>query len=299
MARRGNYKFLDKFSWYLPGLGGMLALLAFLLLGAAIGAILTLILGAVAGQEAIAEYGTLISYPVMFVPPMVWAAVKSSTAAMNTGGYKLDSNNFAPAGAALCVLFAAAGTIATGFWTEFISQFLPPMPSALEEVMANLTKGNIWLNLLCVSIFAPVCEEWLCRGMLLRGFLARSMKPWLAILISALFFALIHFNPWQALPAFLLGCLFGYVYYKTGSLKLTMFMHCLNNTVAVAVSRVDGWEEMNSWKDVIPAQPYYILLAASVLLTILVVMAFGKIRLNRPVGNMDPVPSLFESDEIR
>lgn len=298
MRRRGNYKFLEKYSWYKPGLGGMLALLAWMLLGAAIGAILTIILGAVCGPDSILEYGTLISYPIMFVPPMLWAAVKSSTAAMNTDGLKLDSNNFSPLGAAVCALLATAATLAMGFWGDALAALLPPMPEALAEAMASLTRGNIWINLLCVSVMAPLCEEWLCRGMILRGLLANKMKPALAIVISALFFALIHLNPWQAVPAFLLGCMFGYVYYKTGSLKLTMLMHCVNNTLAVAVGRVDEWADMNSWKDVIPTQPYYILLAASVILTILIIMAFRKVRLLHPEGNMDPVPSIFESNEV-
>ena len=61
MKQRGNYKFLQKFSWYTPGIGGMFALLAWMLLGAAIGAILTLIVGSALGQDAVAKYGTLIS----------------------------------------------------------------------------------------------------------------------------------------------------------------------------------------------------------------------------------------------
>ena len=39
MRKRGNYKFLDKFSWYIPGVGGMFGLLAWLLVGALLGGI--------------------------------------------------------------------------------------------------------------------------------------------------------------------------------------------------------------------------------------------------------------------
>ena len=298
MTRRGNFKFLGKYSWYTPGIGGMFALLAWLLLGAAIGGLLVVILTLAAGQDAAMEYGNLLSYPVMFVPPMVWAAYKSSTAAMTQTGVKLDSNHFSPLGGFLCAILAAIVTIAAAFWVEAIGLLLPDMPEALEEMMKSLTTGNLLVNLLCVSILAPLCEEWLCRGMVLRGLLARGQKPWLAIVISALFFAVIHMNPWQAVPAFILGLIFGYVYYKTGSLKLTMLMHCVNNTVAVLITRVPGWEEAESWKDVIPATPYAILLAASVIVTVLAIIAFSHIRLERRSGNMDPVPSLFGSDEI-
>ena len=298
MRHRGNYKFLDKYSWYVPGVGGMLALLAWLLLGAALGAIVTAVVVLTAGQEAASSYGTVISYPIMFIPPMIWASVKSANASMNTDGLKLDNNHFSPLGGAICALLAAAGTIAMAFWAEAIGTLLPPMPPAIAEVMKSMTNGNIWLNLLAVSIMAPLFEEWLCRGMVLRGLLGNKMKPALAIVISALFFAFIHLNPWQAVPAFLLGCLFGYVYYKTGSLKLTMLMHCVNNTFAVALSRVPGWEDVESWADVMPAGSYYIMIAASVLLTALVVLAFRKVRLLKAEGNMDTVPSLFSADEV-
>jgi hypothetical protein len=298
MKKRGNYKFLGKFSWHVPGVGGMFGLLAWLLLGGVLGGLCTILLGAFAGPDAIMEYGTLLSYPIMFVPPMLYAAVKSNMASMSQWGYKLDSNNFAPVGGPMCALLAAVGTLALGFCSDALAPLLPPMPDSFKEIMASMTNGNIWINLLCVSIMAPICEEWLCRGMILRGLLAKGSKPAVAILVSALFFAVIHLNPWQAVPAFLLGCLFGYVYYKTGSLKLTMLMHCVNNTFAIICSRIPGWEEMESWKDVLPVQTYWILVAATVLLTLLVVMAFSKVSKVRAAGNCDPVPPLFESDEI-
>ena len=298
MRHRGNYKFLGKFSWYVPGVGGMFVLLAWLLVGALIGSVLTVILGAVAGHDAMLEYGNLLSYPTMFVPPMLYAAVKSNNASMSQAGVKLDSNNYKPLGGLLCAILAAAGTFAVGFWADAISSFLPPMPDFLKEAMATLTNGNLFVNILCVSILAPLCEEWLCRGMILRGLLARRMKPALAIIVSALFFAFIHLNPWQAIPAFIIGCLMGYVYFKTGSLKLTMLMHCVNNTFALICSRIPGWEEMESWRDVVPAQEYWILVAACVILTALVALAFRRVALLRPEGNMDPVPSIFESNEV-
>ena len=77
----------------------------------------------------------------------------------------------------------------------------------------------------------------------------RGMNPALAIAISAIFFATIHGNLWQGISAFILGSFFGYVYYKTGSLKLTMLMHCVNNTVSVLSSKLPAFENVTA-KDV-------------------------------------------------
>ena len=296
MKRRGNYNFLEHFTYYLPGIGGMFALLAWLLVGAILGGLLVLPLGVFLGKGAITEYSTLISYPVMFIPPMIFASTRSNTRSMNSCGRKLDSSHFSPLNAAVCVLLALVGTLAIGFWSDGLIALLPPMPDSLKEALKSLTNGNIWINFVAVSIFAPVFEEWLCRGMVLRGLLAgKKMKPAWAIVISAVFFALIHMNPWQAIPAFLAGCLLGYVYYRTGSLKLTMLMHFANNTLALVVGHIDSLKDAESWLDIMPVQQYSVIAAACILLTIMVVLAFRKVKLNGPEGNMDSVPSLFEA----
>ena len=95
----------------------------------------------------------------------------------------------------------------------------------------------------------------------MRGLL-RTMNPASAIAVSAAFFAIIHMNPWQAIPAFCLGLLFGYVYYKTGSLKLTMLMHCANNTMAALCSRIPEFENAETFMDILSPWAYWCIYAA-------------------------------------
>jgi membrane protease YdiL (CAAX protease family) len=73
-------------------------------------------------------------------------------------------------------------------------------------------------------------------------------------------------NPWQAVPAFCLGLLFGYVYYRTGSLKLTMLMHCTNNTIAVILSRVPQFENAETFMDILSPWAYWSVFAACILI---------------------------------
>ena len=129
---------------------------------------------------------------------------------------------------------------------------------------------------------------------LLRGLLNRKVRPVWAIVLSAAFFAVIHLNPWQALPAFLIGCLFGYVYYKTGSLKLTMLMHFTNNTFSLILANIGSLKEMDSWMDVLPGPLYWIVFAGCALLLVLIARVFARIPLKSPEGNCDKVTSLFE-----
>lgn len=300
MARRvrpRNYRFLEKFTWYVPNVAELFILLAVFLLGALVANIVVLPFVAILGQEAGMEYGTLVSYPLMFIPAMIYASVKSRNNSFTRNGRKLDSRHFSPLGGALCALFVVLATLALAFCVEPLLALLPEMPEALEELLKGMTQdGSILINFLTVSIFAPFFEEWLCRGMVLRGLLGNGVRPVWAIVISALFFAFIHLNPWQALPAFLLGCLFGYVYYKTGSLRLTMLMHFANNTFSLVFSNIDAFKEAESFMDILPGMAYWIIFFACILLLVLIIRSFARIPEEHKDGNMDPVPALFSEE---
>ena len=298
MAKRKgprNYGFYEKFSYYLPGVADMFILLALLLLGTLLGSLLTIPFVALLGHEASSQYATFISYPLMFIPPMIYASIKSRNASMVVKGLKLDSSHFSPLGGTVCAILVMLGTLALGMASDPLTNLLPQMPAWLEDALKGLTSSdNMLINFLLVSLFAPFFEEWLCRGIILRGLLGNHLKPIWAIVISAAFFAFIHLNPWQALPAFLLGCLFGYVYYKTGSLQLTMLMHFTNNTFALVLANIDAFKDADKLSDVIGGQLYWILVAASTLLVVLIVRAFRRIPLEKTEGNFDPVKPLFE-----
>ena len=291
MARRGNFNVFSAHAWYVPGVGGMFVLLLLVLAGALLGNLSTIIFAAVAGAEESMEYSMLISYPLIFIPAMMYVAVQSRNRSMDSEGFALDSSHFAPLGGFSAALLVMLGTFAAAFATDAISSAMPPMPEWLESLMQNMTGGELWVDFLLVSIMAPLFEEWLCRGMVLRGLLnSGKVKPLWAIVISAVFFAVIHMNPWQAIPAFILGALFGYVYYKTGSLRLTMLMHFTNNTLALAAGHI--WPDVETWKDI--AGSYYWLFFVLALVVVgLVLLAFSKIEKNNPAGNCDRVPAAF------
>lgn len=279
MAKRGNFKLWSSFEYYSPGWGGIALLVFWLLVGVLLGNGVTLLLTRWAGSEAALEYGTLLSYPIMFIPPMLYASVKSRSTEMSVEAapHPLEEGRFAPLGGWLCALLVVVATIAAGVCTDAINAVMPPMPEWLKDTLSSMTEGNFWINFVCVCLFAPFFEEWLCRGMVLRGLLDHKVKPVWAILLSALFFGLIHGNIWQMVPAILIGALFGYVYWKTRSLKLTMLMHFTNNLLALVVSRIPSLAEANTWLDVLGVW-YWLLFAASALIIMLFFRAFQRIR---------------------
>ena len=295
MARKveRNYNFLSHYTYYVPGVAEMFILLAWLLAGALVGNLIAGLFLLFMDASAATTYGTLVAYPLMFIPAMMYASAKSRARCLNYPGVLLDSNHFAPVQGWLCALLAMAGTLALSFMSDAVASVLPPMPEWLESALSGLTQGNVLINFLMVSIFAPLFEEWLCRGQVLRGLLNNGIKPLWAIVISAVFFAVIHANPWQAIPAFLLGCLFGYVYYRTGSLKLTMLMHFTNNTFALICGHIDALQDVENWQEFLSPQAYWIIFAACAVLLALIVRQFRRIPLQSPKGNCDPAAPLF------
>ena len=88
------------------------------------------------------------------------------------------------------------------------------------------------LGYFVVGLFAPLTEELVFRGAILKALLQWKPNPWVGIVISALLFALVHMNPAQMPHAILVGLLLGWMYYRTDSIIPGVVYHWVNNTVA-------------------------------------------------------------------
>ena len=102
---------------------------------------------------------------------------------------------------------------------------------------------------LAIAIAAPVAEEIVFRGAILRALLNSFKQPWVAITLSALFFAVGHLNPAQMPHAFLIGLLLGWMFYRTGSILPGILFHLVNNTVAYVLERIYPGSEDLTLKD--------------------------------------------------
>ena len=84
-----------------------------------------------------------------------------------------------------------------------------------------------------IVAFAPaICEEMLFRGFVFSGF-KNSYKKWTAIIISAIIFGVFHTSLIRLIPTAILGGVFAYLVYSTGSLFSSMICHCFNNGIYV------------------------------------------------------------------
>jgi len=96
------------------------------------------------------------------------------------------------------------------------------------------TTSSMYLLAFSVMFMAPLIEEVVFRGFLLKGFSKTFMGEWGAIIVTSLLWAIIHLQYEVAYVAviFMIGLVFGYARIKTQSLFVPMTMHMVMNGVA-------------------------------------------------------------------
>ena len=172
-----NYDVLSNYLYFIPNPIEMFSLLLFLLAGALFGNVVVLCLMLIPGMSMSSDLTTLVAYPIMFIPPMIYASVRSQRNMMFDDGRSMDSSeHFGKSGLLLAIMVMLA-TVAMSFLMDIINSQMPPMPEWLESSLKGMTQGNVIINFICVSLMAPFFEEWLCRGMVLRGLLNYRRRP--------------------------------------------------------------------------------------------------------------------------
>ena len=96
--------------------------------------------------------------------------------------------------------------------------------------------GAFLFNMAMIAVLPSIGEE-----LMFRGLLQRLLKEWLgnihvAIFISAFLFSAMHFQFYGFFPRMLIGVIFGYLFYWTGSIWVPIWAHFINNGSSVIVS---------------------------------------------------------------
>ena len=162
----------------------------------------------------------------------------------------------------LSIPFILASMVFINLCSEFID-----LPNWMENDFFAMSR-NLF-GILSVAVMAPVVEEFLFRGAIEGHLLRQGKKPWTAIFISALVFGLIHINPAQVPFAFAIGLVFGWLYYRTGSMMPGILGHFINNSIACIQMATLSKEELNTKTvDMIGETATCLLFAASFLIMI-------------------------------
>lgn len=132
------------------------------------------------------------------------------------------------------VVVASAGAIILVSEMDNLVRMVLPAPEWIVQLFRDLSSpsGNVWTAVFLLVIVAPVTEELMFRGLILRGFLRRFSATG-AFLLSSVLFGVVHLNPWQFMSASALGLMFAWWYARTQSLVPSLIGHALVNAMVV------------------------------------------------------------------
>ena len=199
----------------------------------------------------------LIGQGVILIPPIYFLSIKEQpifkSLRINIVSLKTIKNT---------LIFSSGVLIIFDTMDRIIHKFIPPPEYIIDlgEIMRpDSTLGYIFL-FLAVVIVAPIGEEIVFRGFL-QKFLEKYWKDITrAVLVTSLFFAMIHFNPFWTIQIYLLGVILGFLAWKTNSVIPSIVLHIINNGSAFILTNIDeGTIDFYLWKNNV--SPIFILLA--------------------------------------
>lgn len=154
--------------------------------------------------------------------------------------------------AALLLVGFAAQFFVSGL-LGFVELLFPEMMAEYAELMEDAAVGVFaMLQMVSTAILAPINEEIVCRGVMLE-YALRAVSPgwesrdrarrlpvsarafWIANILQALAFGVLHMNIIQGGYAFALGVLQGWVFWRTGRLGYAMLLHFALNASSYLV----------------------------------------------------------------
>ncbi len=147
----------------------------------------------------------------------------------------------------LTTMFSIGLIILSDEFDRLIQVFIPS-PNYIVDLNNLLQPDSVFgyiLLIIAIAIIAPIGEELLFRGFL-QQFLEQHWKDITrAILITSLFFSIIHMNPYWFIQIYILGIMLGFLSWKTNSIFPPLILHALNNGTALLFSFIDP--EKSSW----------------------------------------------------
>ncbi len=132
-----------------------------------------------------------------------------------------------------------------------LHNFFDSIDKMVEKTYGNLLSTHSFFEssfiIFVVAVTPAICEETFFRGFVQKSF-EQKFKPIWAAIITGLFFGLYHFNPYGLISLIILGVYFGFAAYTSNSIFVSMFLHFLNNGIAILAYFIIGNDEILNTK---------------------------------------------------
>ena len=126
------------------------------------------------------------------------------------------------------------------FFVSFLYMFLMNSlfgienPGSKIEILVGNRSISSNILLVVVAVIAPFSEEVFFRGFLYSAF----KKSWgvnVALLLSSFLFAIVHLELYSFIPLIIIGWLLAYLFEKTKSLLMPIFLHGVYNLILILI----------------------------------------------------------------
>lgn len=169
--------------------------------------------------------GSYLIYLLMdvgvLIPGIFWFRCFPSRQEKRKGGFF----GISPVGVLLLILAGLGLQLLSNFFLTFVFEVFPGLMESYAQVLENLGMNHpTFLSMLYTALLAPVTEELLFRGLTLR-ILESSFPFWIANILQAFYFGVIHGNLVQGSYAFLAGMILGYLVKRKGTLTAGVLCH--------------------------------------------------------------------------
>ena len=110
----------------------------------------------------------------------------------------------------------------------------------LRELSQHAVRGWVAVMIALVTVVVPVVEEVMYRGLLQESMRRAGARPWPAVVLTSILFALAHVaavQPHALIGLFVFGLGLGWAYERTGRLWAPIVMHGLFNAGNVVLAQ--------------------------------------------------------------
>jgi membrane protease YdiL (CAAX protease family) len=156
--------------------------------------------------------------------------------------------------------------------------------------------GQFVLAFVVIAIIPAIGEEVLFRGVLQNLFVKFMKNPHLAIWLAGIVFSAFHLQFYGFVPRLMLGVLFGYMYWYSGSLWFPIIGHFINNGFTIIMMGLHQREliDINIEESTrLPAEVYWPSLVLFLMLGFIYINYFRK---NKEHNGRAVAESLFIRD---
>ncbi|HHW59069.1 MAG: type II CAAX endopeptidase family protein [Bacteroidales bacterium] len=115
---------------------------------------------------------------------------------------------------------------------NYFNQYEGIVNELLKSTLAGGGIGYLLLNIIYIAVVPAIGEELIFRGIIQRYLINFTKNAWLGIIITGLIFSLFHLSWNTILAIWFFGIILGLVYYTTGNIWYSIFIHFLNNLMA-------------------------------------------------------------------